>query len=491
MNEEIVEILRKIRDRRELEIYLAENEKDPDIPKKHFIVDVEYLGKIMMNSKNSNDGNIKNEKRVFKLIEQTQNEKGEISFVARYYTNDYELIAGNSMQGYYNFIILTSEYSNDRELLEEINDLPDYGASLKDIEKGELKEIAKAIGLREEEINSMSEMELAQKIEEKEESKGTEEKEDEESEINEEETKEISNQKQEIRLDTRIDYKRTLGQALDLDTSEFTKVAVVYSERLKEIKDSDEKINNTRYSFVAIRKDGTALDISDRLQVDARTGNNQNRESIKVDADEQARKDTQTRTRFQIIGENGKNAGKPDYEKETLSLENSQYGEIKAYYGKGRSKENQENIETQIKTTNVKPTKTELLRLSKESSQGVDKVTNMVKEADENLEKKENVGLSDVDGDEYTIEDGIEVFLENHKSEWAELIMEDPDVDDVFTKEEVEEMINKYWLKQYSEKAKSNDGKIDREEVEQINNDIKKDIVQDAEKLKEAQGRKR
>ena len=254
-----------------------------------------------------------NLKSVYKIIEQDVKD-GEIITVERFYTEDFLFLGGNNKSDGIEYITLSPDFiDNDNinsiKLLENLNSMPDDGISLKELEQKELKEIAKALGINEEDINSMSEMELAQEIEQKEESQGTEEK-HEEKEINEEEVKQISNQKQEINLNTKVDDKRTLGQALDLDTSEYTKVAIVYSDRLNEITNSDDKINNTRYSFVAIRKDGTALNISDRLQVDARTGNNQNRDSIKIDADETARKDNNTKSRFQIIGENGRNAGR-------------------------------------------------------------------------------------------------------------------------------------------------------------------------------------
>ena len=482
--EELIKKLREMANRRDMEIFLSENEKDKNILEKHFVIDVEYLGEVDMADNDLQE----NLKSVYKIIEQDVNKEGEIIIVERFYTEDFQFLGGNNKSDGQDFITLGQEILNIKKidsvkLQENLNSMPDKGISLEELEKKELKEIAKVLGINDEEINSMSEMELAQEIEQKEQAQGTEEKQ-EQKEINKEEVKQISNQKQEINLNTKVDDKRTLGQALDLDTSEFSKVAIVYSDRLNEITNSEDKINNTRYSFVAIRKDGTALNISDRLQVDARTGNNQNRDSIKIDADKTARKDNNTKSRFQIIGENGKNAGKSDYEKETLSIENGQYGEIKAYYGKGRSRHNNENIETQLETSNVRPTTRELrsLQADRKGQYNTDK---MVEEADKYLDKnsEEKVSMYNVDGDEYTVADEVEVFVENHIDEWTEVVMEDTDVSTVFTENEVNEMITNYWVNEYAEEEKNDDGKIDREEVEKINEEIKGKIVEDAENL--------
>ena len=169
---------------------------------------------------------------------------------------------------------------------------------LNKIEKAELEEIAKALGIDENDIKAMSSMELAQKIEEKQDTKINPEEDDEQEEekqLNKEETKKITDGKQEIKLGTKVDEYKTLGQALDLNESEYSKVVIVYSDKLKQIQDESEPINNTTYSFVAIKKDGTAQIINDRLRVDPRSGNNSFKDALKIDADKTARKDDKTK----------------------------------------------------------------------------------------------------------------------------------------------------------------------------------------------------
>lgn len=130
----------------------------------------------------------------------------------------------------------------------------------------ELKEIAKELGISEEEINSLSEIDLSQKIEQKEEEKegGKEEKQEE----NENESKQLSEEEvkkvgmtgmNEINLNTRVDEKGTeLGNLLELEG--YTKLLVVHSYKLAELADSDGKQGKNilnEFSLIAQKTDGT------------------------------------------------------------------------------------------------------------------------------------------------------------------------------------------------------------------------------------------
>ena len=70
---------------------------------------------------------------------------------------------------------------------------------------------------------------------------------------------------EEVDLNKKVDGKQTLGDRLDL--KEFDSLYVIYSERATEIK-KNEKINNTAYSIVGIRKDGTAKVLNDEFEID-------------------------------------------------------------------------------------------------------------------------------------------------------------------------------------------------------------------------------
>ena len=469
--EEMIEKMKNIREQVELK-YLKEeleNENQKQKATKR-VKNVKYIGEIDIENATQS---------VFLVDEQEVDEYGDlINEYSNCYTEDGTLL-GRYIE-YLDSIILMERFKDLDNIYNQIDKLDLNGIlDLEQIEKTQLEEIANALGIDKEEIKSLSSMELAQKIEEKQDTNGKqnddklEEDEPKEEKLNKEETKKITDGKQEIKLDTRVDEYKTLGKVLDLNESEYSKVAIVYSEKLKEIQGENNSVNNTMYSFVAIKKDGTSELINDRLKVDERSGNDSLKESIKIDADEKARKDNKTKTRFQIIGKNGQNEGKSDYEKETLSVEQGQYGEIKAFYGKGRTKDNV-NIETQLETSNIKPTSIEIKRMQAERK-GTYKENNekMATEADYYFDKgAEEVSMYSVDGDENTVI--LSDYIDNNKDEIVAKIMQNETIansqfGESDIKEKLQGVIEKENQKPYTQ-----------EEIEQIINDIETEIANDA-----------
>ena len=305
--------------------------------------------------------------------------------------------------------------------------------------------------MKKEDIKAMAEVELEEKLEKQENGK---------KELNKEETNKIISDKQQIKADTKIDDKKTIGQALDLNTTEYSKVAIVYSDKLNEIADNpNDAKNSTRYSFVAIRKDGTAQIINDKLEIDASSGNNSNKEAIKVDANKTARKDNKTLSRYKI-------AGKDEY----LSVENRQYGEVKAYYGKGKTKDGNMNVETQLETTNVRPTSRQLRELQADKK-GIYKTENMAKEANEHFDNhnEESIGINAVDGDENTVDkQDVDEIQDGYIQNIVNELMQVEEIDEVFTRREIEERTVKFFEKQ-------NNITNMKELKEQLKNDIQFD----------------
>ena len=395
--EEIINKMRELKNTREEEIENQIKYLDSDHQKYFKVLNVNYIGNLEIKDKED-----KSKKAIFLLTEQTIDKNDNIVIIEKYYTEDFKFLAGdNKSDGIHQFM-LNKELTDDPDLLDSLNSLRGEKESeidLQEVERNELEEIAKALGIDEKDIKNMSQMDLAQEIEDKQEDENKDNREDKEEnskeqELDEEETKKIVNPKQEMKINTKVDNKKTLGQALGLNPSEYTKIAIVYSEKLNEIDKKDGNTNNTRYSFVAIRKDGTAKTINDKLEIDHISGNNSYRDAIKIDADKTARKDDKTRSRYKI-------KGKEEY----LSVENGQYGELKAYYGKGKTREKNETVETQLETTNVKRTPIELrnLQASYKGNRNTDK---MAEEANQHFEKykEKKVGIKSVDGDEKTKE---------------------------------------------------------------------------------------
>lgn len=478
---EIINKMKELREKRELEILDSQLEKinlnsdyQKDL-KNNRVLNVKYLGEILLD-KDSNKQNTS----IFMLIEQIKDKKGNLIIVEKYYTEDLKFLGGNNRGDGFDFIMLNRDHINDKNLLDNINNLDKEGKlDLAQIERRELEEIAKALGTDEKDIQAMSEIDLVKEIEEnnedgnkKDNKEKQKDKDDKNKELNKKETKKVVNTKQEIKINTKIDNKKTIGQALKLDSSEYTKIAIVYSDKLQELNAKNEKINNTRYSFVAIRKDGTAKTINDKLELDSLAGNNSYKDSIKIDADKTARKDDKTRSRYKI---NGK--------EEFLSVENGQYGEIKAYYEKGRTREKNENIGTQIETDNIRPTSIEIRRMQADYK-GKYNTDKMVKEANEHFEehKDKKVGLKSVDGNKDTI-DHLHIEANKESIEAVAKIitkdaMKNSEVEDVFTSKEVEEM-SKNYLEKNIEELKE----LDSEKLEKKLKKLEDNIIIDANNI--------
>ena len=459
--EEIFLKMKELRENLDLKFLNEEMEEKKETFKK--VQNVKYLGNVEIDEETI---------QIFLIFVQEMDKDGRaISEICNCYTEDGNLIGRFVSQ--YDIIAIREEYTEIDGLYEKVNMLDKNGElDLNKIEKAELENIAKALGMKEEEIQAMSSMELAQKIEEKQEAKENNENEqDEENQLDKEQTKNITDGKREISLSTRVDEYKTLGQVLDLNESEYSKVAIVYSEKLKEIQDENQPINNTAYSFVAIKKDGTAEVINDRLKVDERSGNNSFKDAIKVDADETARKDDKTKTRFQIIGKNGEKEGRPYNELETLSVENGQYGEIKAYYGKGTTRDGKLNIETQLATDKMMPTSIELRKLQSDRK-GIYNNDQMAKEANESFEKgDEEINIDTVDGDPNTV--NLTDYIEKNKELIIEEVMaeiEDTQFGESDVINELDKVIEKDDKTTYTQ-----------EEINQKIDEIKKEIVRDAE----------
>lgn len=93
---------------------------------------------------------------------------------------------------------------------------------------------------------------------------------------------------QKVDLNKKVDGKETLGKRLDL--SGYENMYVVYSENVDEIT-SGEKRNNTTYSLVGVKSDGTAKVLNDEFEMDNTVGNGATREQTKIRANSTATRD--------------------------------------------------------------------------------------------------------------------------------------------------------------------------------------------------------
>ena len=227
-----------------------------------FVTKVEVLGKGQ-----------KTGKEVFRLIEQKEVENKEtgemdkeISELFYEYENGPKLIAMRNPQTQGEIIPIgidgdeKESWDIQREEIEQC---------LEERER-QVKALAKMLGISEEDINSLSEIDLSQKIDEK----MAEDMENDKDEERKEEAQELSEEQMnkvgmkgmnEVNLKSYIDTKgTTLGDVLKLDG--YTKIMVVHSYKLAQLTDSEGKEgkhNRMRFGLIAQKSDGTYETIPD------------------------------------------------------------------------------------------------------------------------------------------------------------------------------------------------------------------------------------
>ena len=244
MEDKKINIQEKLNRLKEIRKQIYDNSKEQGVMTYN---KVEFLGKMP-----------KTEKEVFRVIEKySKDNSTEVrEFFYEIKDDEFKMI-GVRNENTYGEIIPTNEYIDEKDEIQFIE---------KAIEERtkELEILAKKLGISGEEIINLGEIDLEQKIENKE----KEIKEEKEHERNENEPQEISEEKMnksghvglnEVDLNARVDGKGTrLKDVLKLDG--YTKIMVVHSYKLAELTSADgEKGKNQieKYSLIAQKADGT------------------------------------------------------------------------------------------------------------------------------------------------------------------------------------------------------------------------------------------
>ncbi len=304
--------------------------------------------------------------------------------------------------------------------------------------------IAKAIGTESKDITSITELELDEELEEKENTLNNNKTEENKKQAT---TKDI-NIKQEIRLSSMATSTKTIRSVLQragkmpkVEGKTFTKLGIVESDRIKDI-DKDTKTNTTRFSIVAIATDGTVVPLN--LEQDHQEGNNPREISHRVNADGRVEQDD-VNSRYKI-GNNG----------ETISIKYSNGpGNLEVGYS-ARKTLGGEGIEGNVSYDHQLETSTVYWRPRRDSrdqeyADGVYGVEDRAREAKiesaHNSElKRGQKGITEGEGKIYESVDGDPETKDNgHHNDLVEharrLMNEDSDVANAFTEEEIVKML--------------------------------------------------
>lgn len=336
--------------------------------------------------------------------------------IAKYYLGTKEI--GTYIKKIRENNILFKENTIENELAKQIKDvvqsidLNKKEISLREEQEKQKKLIEKALGLEiGREITKIATVDLKQKVYEK------------TSQENKKVLKEIEKQKffekkkentiKDVNIKQEMDTKdkmtdmKTLGQVLqkegklpNLEGKKFTKIGIIESDQrdnLQNQKGEKEKVNTTRYSFVAIANDGTVVPMD--LEQDHAEGNNPRETNYQVSQNGQIKKDD-VLSRYKI-GEG------------TLAVKNGNYGEIKVYHSPrktigGKDIEGNKSLDRELETNNVWEIKKNERDLAGEYEDGYRSVEEGYQEARQHeekngdIKKNDKIEIDDIDGEKNT-----------------------------------------------------------------------------------------
>ncbi len=428
------------------------------------IKDIKLVGQInwkdKINGKDISDNVFIVEKQIIEIDEQG---KERITEQKSYYLGD-KCIAGDLGNG--EMIYKETFAISEPDKLKAINDLleitPEEEIENNSMNKLQTKEIADILTahlgreVTEDEVEKMLEDMDKQELEELKEEKG---KDDEKKDIlSKKQADKIKvNGIQKVDLNKKVDGKETLGKRLDLNGYE--NMYVVYSENVDEIT-AGEKRNNTTYSLVGVRSDGTAKVLNDEFEMDSTVGNGGTREQTKIRANSTATRDNKDMSVY-TRKSNGMSIG----------CENDM-GNVNMFLYQKTIEEN-ENVGIQIETsqTPVIPIETREIMNRNKGIYQKEKVQDEIQEhTDKGCSPKD---VKDFDGDENTeTHEHIDIVyyvqdILNYENEDGET-----KIKEVFTEKEVEDKLLRE-LKENSETMSK----------EQIVENVKKEMNLDAENL--------
>ncbi len=401
------------------------------------------------------------------IIEKSEDGKERVTEQKSYYLGD-KCVAGELGNGeiLYGETFATSEPDKMEAIKDLLEKTPEEEIENNSMNKLQTKEIAEVLTahlgrkVKENEVEKLLEEMDKQELE------GLSEKKEQENNGKEKKKNTLSKKQadkikvngiQKVDLNKKVDGKETLGKRLDLNGYE--NMYVVYSENVDEIT-SGEKRNNTTYSLVGVKSDGTAKVLNDEFEMDKTVGNGATREQTKIRANNTATRDNKDMSVY-TRKSNGMSIG----------CENDM-GNVNMFLYQKTVEEN-ENVGIQIETsqTPVIPIETREIMNRNKGIYQKEKVQDEIQEhTDKGCMPKD---VKDFDGDENTethehfdLEYYVQEIL-NYENEQGE-----EQIKEVFTENEVRDKLLR--------ELKENGDKLPQE---QIIENVKKEMNLDAENI--------
>ena len=429
--EKIIEKMRSLRDKRDLEILnqdLEEVNLDSDYQKElpeNKVLNIKYLGKIEINNE---------PKDIYLVLEQKQKDDGSKIEIERYCTEDGEVLGGNNNSDQFNFITPNEKYKDVEGLVESLQSLDKQGIL-------DLKEIKKISEIDSEKTVEDNEKENLEKDKDPDKEKKT---------LSKKQVESIST-KQEIKTEQKVTDKDTMASLLNVQGKGYRKIAIVYSDKFKEAG------NTTKFSFVGIKQDGSAEKID---TIEQAYGTNPTKNVHSVNRDGSKIEEEKVNSIFKIKGKT----------ETQIAVDIGNMGTIEPSLVRTPAQDNEEAISIPIETSNIRPTTRETRELMNRNR------NTRVKEEIQRTEAHEELGcedfsIKDIDDNPNNNTHEHQEFSEEYLDKCASKILESETIANTYNRSDV-----KAYLKKYLE----NDNEtIDTEDL--INN-VSEEMEQEAEK---------
>lgn len=419
--EKVIDKMRSLRDKRDLEILNQElkdidlNSSDQKKLSDNKVLNVKYLGVIKIEGE---------EKGIYLVIEQKAQKDGTLAQIERYYTEDGEFLGGDNSIDEYDFLTLDEKYMNNKDMLEKLQSIDKDGIlDLNKIEQERMEEVAKELGITAKELEKMVEIDSKKEIEK------------------------IST-KSEIDTNRKVTDKETMASILNVQDKGYKKIAIIYSDKMQD------NGNTTRFSFVGIKEDGTAEKID---TIEQAYGRNPSKEINSVNRDGSKVEQEQVNSIYRIKGK-----------KETqIAVDIGAMGTIEPSLVRTPAQDNEESISIPIETHNVRPTTRETRELMNE--QRNPRVKEEIQRAKAHQELRcDDISLKDIDDNpNNNTHEHIEIS-EEYLDKCATKILENDEVSSIYNRNDV---INR--LKENIEKSGED---IQTEELlEQVENQMEEE----------------
>lgn len=433
--EKILDKMRALRDKRDIEILNQKSGKDTNthgkLPEEK-VIDVKYLGQIDIIGD------------TFLVIEQKQDENGNLIQIERYENEEGEVIGGNNKSDNYDFILLSEKYKEQQQVLEQLQTLDKQGVfDLQEIEQGRLEKVAQALGIKTEELTRIAEMDAKQEMETKDKGRINKETQDDKKTILSQQELESIPARTEMDVNQKVTDTQTISSLLKVQGKGYKKIQVVDSDKLPDG-------NSTRFSFVGIKEvekadgSGEKIEIAEKIDtLEQRYGQNPSKEIDSLNRDGSRVEGKQVQSIYQIRGDNENQIG----------VNIGQGGTLEVSYIRTPRQNNAEAISIPIETNSVRTTSTEVREFINKNK------NNDVLEESERIEQHriagcQNITVKDINDNPYddththeqeTQEQDTKLVIQRtYLDKLVDEILANDEIASVYNRKDVEEKIIEY-----------------------------------------------